>query len=116
LTRTTKRTTWLAAASLTMTAGFILKERTLGVKTKSRSSLLDDVRRAVSDARHGPATWYERLAPEHREELDAIKAEWKAGELGSRKKTLARALAENMCVRGISDVGTQGVLTWLEKA
>ena len=87
------------------------------MKTKSQSGgLLDDVRRAVSDARHGPATWYERLAPEHREELDAIKAEWMAGELGSRKKTLARALAENMHARGISDVGLQGVLTWLEKA
>jgi hypothetical protein len=87
------------------------------VKTKSPSvSLLDDVRKAVSDARNGPATWYERLAPEHREELDAIKAEWKSGELGSRKKTVARALAENMRVRGISDVGMQGVLSWLEKA
>jgi hypothetical protein len=87
------------------------------VKTKSRSvGLLDDVRKAVNDARHGPATWYERLAAEHREELDAIKAEWKAGELGSRRKTLARALAENMRVRGISDVGLQGVLAWLERA
>ena len=87
------------------------------MKTKSQSGgLLEDVRKAVSDARHGPATWYERLSKEHRAELDAIKAEWAAGELGSRKKTLARALAENMRVRGISEVGTQGVLTWLEKA
>lgn len=86
------------------------------MKTKSRGSLRDDVRKAVVDARHGPATWYERLAPEHREELDAIKAEWKSGELGSRKKTLARALAANMRSRGISDVGMQGVIAWLEKA
>ena len=86
------------------------------MKTKSQSNLLDDVRKAVSDARIGPATWYERLAPEHREELDAIKAEWAAGELGSRKKTLARALAENMRTRGISNVGMQGVIAWLEKA
>jgi hypothetical protein len=87
------------------------------VKTKSQSGgLLDDVRRAVSDARHGPPTWYERLAPEHREELDAIKADWLAGELGKRKKTLARALAVNMRHRGISDVGMQGVIAWLEKA
>ncbi len=88
------------------------------MKTKASRSggLLDDVRRAVSDARHGPATWYERLAPEHREELDAIKAEWQSGELGTRKKTLARALADNMRSRGISDVGMQGVIAWLEKA
>jgi len=100
-----------------MTAGFIWNARSHSVKTKSHSgSLRDDVRKAVSDARHGPATWYERLAPEHREELDAIKADWVAGELGKRKKTVARALAENMRVRGISDVGMQGVIAWLEKA
>jgi hypothetical protein len=100
-----------------MTAGFISKERSPSVKTKSQSGgLLDDVRKAVSDARLGPATWYERLAPEHRAELDAIKAEWMAGDLGNRKKTVARALAENMRVRGISDVGMQGVIAWLEKA
>jgi len=86
------------------------------LKTKSTIGLLDDVRRAVSDYRHGPATWYERLAPRYREELDAIKAEWKAGDLGTRKKTLARAIAENMRSRGISDVGMQGVLSWLDKA
>ena len=87
------------------------------VKKQSPSGgLLEDVRRAVSDARHGPATWYERLAPEHRAELDAIKAEWKAGELGSRRKTLARAIAANMRSRGISNVGEQGVIAWLEKA
>ena len=86
------------------------------MKTKSQSGgLLEDVRKAVSDARHGPATWYERLSKEHREELDAIKAEWTAGELGRKKKTLARALAENMRTRGISDVGMQGVIAWLEK-
>ena len=87
------------------------------MKTKSQSvGLLDDVRKAVSDARHGPATWYERLSKEHREELDAIKAEWVAGDLGIRKKTVARAIADNMRTRGISDVGMQGVIAWLEKA
>ena len=85
--------------------------------TKSQSGgLLEDVRRALSNARYGPASWYERLAPEHRAELDAIKAEWTAGRLGSRRKTLARALASNMRARGISNVGEQGVIAWLEKA
>ena len=106
----------LVVESLTTTGGFISKVRSPNVKTKSQSSLRDDVRKAVSDTRHGPATWYERLAPEHREELDSIKAEWMAGELGNRKKTVARALAENMRSRGISNVGMQGVIAWLEKA
>ena len=87
------------------------------MKTKSRSGgLLDDVRRDIAAARHGPASWWERVAPEHLEELAAIKAEWKAGDLGGKKKTLARSLSANMRARGISDVGPQGVITWLETA
>ena len=87
------------------------------MKTKSRSGgLLEDLREAMAAVRHGPATWYERLAPEHREELDAIKAAWTAGELGTRRKTLARAIAANMRKRGMSDIGEQGVIAWLEKA
>jgi hypothetical protein len=87
------------------------------VKTKSlNGSLLDDVRKAMADARHGPATWWDRLDPKHHDELNAIKSAWQAGELGTRKKTLARSLSENMRARGISDVGPQGVITWLEKA
>lgn len=85
------------------------------MKTKS-PSLLDAVREAMAKVRHGSKRWHERVAPEHLEELAAIKAEWKSGELGTRKKTLARALAENMRTRGISDVGMQGVIAWLEKA
>ncbi len=87
------------------------------MKTKSQSGgLLKDLREAMAAVRHGPATWYERVAPEHRDELNAIKAAWKNGELGSRRKTLARAIAANMRARGISDVGEQGVISWLDKA
>jgi len=73
------------------------------------------VRKAISDARLGPATWYERLAPEHREELDAIKADWVAGELGKRKKTLARALPVTIGHVAISAVGFRGESAGLEK-
>lgn len=86
------------------------------MKTKSRSvGLLDDVREAMAAARHGAATWYERVAPEHVDELNAIKAAWKAGELGTRKKTLARSISTKLRARGISDIGEQGVLAWLDK-
>lgn len=86
------------------------------MKTKRSPSvgLLDAVRSDVANARNGPASWWERVAPEHLDELHAIKAQWKAGNLGKRKKTLARSLSANMRERGISDVGHQGVITWLE--
>ena len=103
-------------ASLTTTAGFTLKKRMPSVKKKSPSDgLLDDVREAMAKVRHGSKKWHEKIAPEHQAELTAIKAAWLAGELGTRKKTLARSLAENMRSRGISDVGLQGVLAWLDE-
>lgn len=79
-------------------------------------SLLDDVRKAMANVRHGSKRWYERVAPEHQAELVAIKAAWLAGELGKRKKTLARDLSTRLRARGISDVGEQGVVAWLSDA
>lgn len=87
------------------------------MKTKSPSGgLLDDVREAMAAARHGPGRWHERVAHEHQAELAAIKAAWQAGELGTRKRTLARDLSARMRKRGISDVGEQGVIAWLNEA
>jgi hypothetical protein len=105
----------LAAASQTMTAGFISKGRSPSVKTKSQSgSLLDDVREAMAAVRHGSKKWFEKVADEHQAELAAIKAAWLAGELGSRRKTLARNISARLRERGISDVGEQGVIAWLD--
>ena len=75
--------------------------------------LLDDVRKAMAAVRHGSRRWYEKVDAEHQAELAAIKAAWLAGELGSRRKTLARDLSARMRARGISDVGEQGVIAWL---
>lgn len=87
------------------------------MKTKSRSGgMLDDLRDAMATVRHGSKRWHERVAQEHLEELAAIKAAWRAGELGKRKKTLARDLSARLRARGISDVGEQGVIAWLSDA
>ena len=96
------------------TAGFTLKGRSPRVKKQSPSGgLLDDVREAMAAVRHGSKRWYERVAPEHQAELAAIKAAWLAGELGNRRKTLARDLSARLRARGISDIGEQGVRAWL---
>jgi hypothetical protein len=69
-----------------MTGGFTYKGRSPSVKTKSPSSgLLSDVREAMAAVRLGSKRWYEKVAPEHQAELVAIKAAWRAGELGSRR-------------------------------
>ena len=87
------------------------------MKKQSHSSgLLDDVREAMANVRLGSKKWYEKVADEHQAELAALKAAWLAGELGSRKKTLARNISARLNERGISDVGEQGVIAWLDAA
>jgi hypothetical protein len=83
---------------------------------KAKLSLLEDLRGAMAQVRHGSKRWYEKIAPEHLAELVAIKAAWRAGELGTRKKTLARTISAKLRERGISDVGEQGVVAWLGEA
>jgi hypothetical protein len=70
----------------------------------------------MASIRHGGKRWYEKMSPEHLDELAAIKAAWQAGELGTRKKTLARTISARMHERGISDVGVSGVIAWLDEA
>jgi hypothetical protein len=85
------------------------------VKKKSQSGgLLDDVREAMANIRLGSKRWHEKVDAEHQAELAAIKAAWQAGELGTRKKTLARNISAKLRARGISDVGEQGVIAWLD--
>ncbi len=105
------------AESPTTTAGFISKKRMPSVKAKkSQSGLLDDVREAMANVRLGSKRWYEKVDAEHQAELAAIKAAWLAGELGTRRKTLARTISARLKERGISDVGEQGVIAWLDAA
>ena len=94
-----------------------MNARSLSVKKQSQSgSLLDDVREAMAAVRHGSKRWYEKVDAEHQAELAAIKAAWLAGELGNRRKTLARDLSARLRARGISDIGEQGVIGWLNDA
>lgn len=86
------------------------------VKKSQSGSLLDDLREEMASIRHGGKRWHEKISPEHLEELASIKAAWQAGELGTRKKTLARTISARLQERGISDVGAQGVIAWLEEA
>jgi hypothetical protein len=98
----------------TMTGGSTWSKRRHRVKTKSPSvSLLDDVRESLAASSHGPARWHERLAPEHQAELAALRAAWLAGELGDKKKTVARSISRRLKDRGICIIGCHGVIAWL---
>jgi hypothetical protein len=64
---------------------------------------------------HGNAPWYERVAPEHLEELVELKDAWKSGRLGVPRMTAARHISAQLRERGISPVGRQGVDEWLAR-
>lgn len=82
-------------------------------KQSQSASLLDDVRESLAAYRHGPAPWHERLAPEHQAELAVLKSAWLAGELGDKKKTVARSISQRLKDRGIATIGCHGVIAWL---
>jgi hypothetical protein len=117
LTLTTKKTTWPAVESQTMTGGFISSERSRPMARKRHSgSLVAAVIESLPTRVHGNTPWYERVAPEHQAELEELRAAWKSGKLKVRRNTAARIIAAHLHERGIATVGTQGVCEWLGKA
>ena len=79
-------------------------------------SLAEAIRVGLADSRPGFKPWYERLTPEQRAEVEAVKAQWLAGQLGKHRKPLAELISRYLKDQQICDVGTQGVIQWLRKA
>ena len=75
--------------------------------------LADEVLSHVLGHRSGFAPWYERLPKDALEELEALRARWVAGELGLKKRQLARAIIATCQQHGWHVVGVQGVEHWL---
>ena len=84
-------------------------------KKRRSGSLVDAVIESLPTRIHGNAPWYERVAPEHLEELVELKAAWKSGRLSVPRRTAARHISSELRERGISKVGTQGVDEWLAR-
>jgi len=80
------------------------------------TSVLDDVIGVIASQPPRVQAWYHRVPPKHAAAIAEILEAWKSGRLGTHKITAARAISRILAARGISDVGPQGVLKWLEKA
>ena len=78
-----------------------------------RPSLADAIRAAVPPVTRRAVCWWEKLDADTLAELEAIRAEWQSGRLPGSKAAMARAISEQLVARGLSDVGSQGVKTWL---
>ena len=82
-------------------------------KSRSEPTLTDAVLAQARNSVPGPSTWFTRLPADVREELEALKARWAAGEIAIQKRPLARAIIDTMRERGHQTAGLQGVEDWL---
>ena len=79
-------------------------------------SLADAIRAAVPPPARRTLCWYERLPPELLAELEEVKREYRAGTLKASKTGLAMTISTQLRLRGLSDVGRQGIEAWLRKS
>lgn len=80
-----------------------------------RSALVQQIKESMPRDFHGTPPWWHRVTPEQMVEMNAILAAWRAGDLGPRRRTAARAISRGLATIGIS-IGEQGVDKWLQQA
>jgi hypothetical protein len=79
-------------------------------------SLADAIRAAAPPPPRRTLPWYERLPADALAELEEVKREHLAGTLNVTRTGLATTISAQLRLRGLSDVGRQGVEAWLRKS
>lgn len=89
-------------------------------KTKTNrpasKSLSDAIRAAIPPPPRRTLPWHERIPADVLAELEQVKREHRAGTLPGTRYGLAATISEQLRLRGLSDVGIQGVSAWLRKS
>lgn len=78
-----------------------------------KTSLLDDVLSRAVTTPPGFKTWFDRLPPEARDELEAVKAAFNPAI--HKKSPYAKAIIAAATERGWEISGEQGVIAWLNR-
>ena len=78
---------------------------------KAKQSLLDDVLTRTARSKPGFKTWFDRLPPEAREELDQVRQAFDPRI--HQKKAYVIAIIAAAKERGWDIAGEQAVITWL---
>lgn len=79
-------------------------------------SLADSIRAAIPPPPRRTLPWHERLPADVLAELEEVKREHRAGKLQGTRVALAICISEQLRLRGLSEVGMQGVSAWLRKS
>lgn len=82
---------------------------------KPLGTLASDIAAKIVEKRPGFPTWFDRLPADLQSGLRDVRRRWEAGEIESRKKPLAVAIAAEVAERGFPEPGVQAVLSWLSK-
>jgi hypothetical protein len=90
--------------------------KTNPTRLPASSSLTDAIRAAIPPTPRGTLPWYERLPADKRAELEELKREHRAGLLPGTRYGLAATISEQLRLRGLANVGIQGVSAWLRKS
>jgi len=80
------------------------------------SSLADAIRAAIPPPPRRTLPWHERIPADVLAELEQVKREHRAGTLPGTRVALAITISEQLRLRGLSEVGMQGVSAWLRKS
>lgn len=80
------------------------------------SSLADAIRANVPPPPRRTLPWNERIPADALAELEELKREHLAGKLNATRTALAITISTQLRLRGLSDVGRQGVEAWLRKS
>lgn len=86
------------------------------ISPPTSSSLADAIRAAVPPPPRRTLPWYERIPADALAELEEVKREHLAGTLNVTRTGLAITISAQLRLRGLSDVGRQGVEAWLRKS
>lgn len=76
-------------------------------------SLSDAIRSSVPPVVRRGLRWFEEIDAEILAELEAIRADHISGRLAGSRTAVAKAIVGELHARGLSDIGIQGVNTWL---
>jgi len=87
--------------------------KSLPPKSPPSKSLADAIRAAVPPPAKRTLPWYERIPADVLAELEQIRREHRCGTLQGSRIAVAITISEQLRLRGLSDVGRQGVEAWL---
>lgn len=80
-----------------------------------KTSLKESIVAKVNAAPPRHRTWFDKLEDDAKAELVEVKSEWLAGELKSSAIRLAEHISATLKEAGVSTVGSQGVVEWLNR-